>query len=911
MADLAVLGLEIRSDSVPVAGKRLDDFERQAVRTDRTADRVAKTIGRMAAQFAALAAVTFSFNTMIREARAFDAALAEVSTLLPVVEGEIDAIAEASRRMSREFGTTAASQAQAFYQAISAGAGDAAQATELLEVANRTAIGGITQVTVAVDILTTATNAYAASGLTASDAADTLFVGMRAGKTTIDELASTLGRVIPQATAVGLSFDEIVAATAALTTQGQSTEMAVTGLSGIMTQLLKPSSQAVDLAKELGIEFSATAAQTMGLAGFMEYLVEATGGSQEALAMLFGSTEALRAVFSLAGQGGEKFNDILADMEDRAGAADEAFNRVSQSLDQRLNVALSTIADVALGMGMTLLEYVVPGLEAAANAAQFLADNSGTVGEIAIIAGAGLGTYAVAATGAAVATGTFTAAIGLLGTTIAVLTGPAGALALAAAGIAFMVIKMGDVKSPAEEAADAIDEVDKALNDVKDSEPAHTMALMKTIQAHLDAANAALANAMAEREYLSARRDTLHFLGEDLPGGGGGQDIYDRTVQNNASEIERLMTLIGDLEARRRALGETLMDPVGGAITDEDWSEFNNPPKLPGKTPLKLGGGSAPQLNAYQEATQAVLDNIAALERQQQAFGLSETAADRFNTAMDLLGAAQEAGIPITDELIGEINELADAHAVAGEAARKMADEERKANEQLEFNRNTFNGFFQDMKNGLIEGKSFWQALGDAGANALDKITSRLLEMATDGLFDMLMGAFGGAFGGSLGGSFVPSGYVSGGYYPGLAGGGVGASGSFVPHALGDIYNSPGLSAYSGQVVSSPTFFPFANGIGLMGEAGPEAIMPLRRGPDGRLGVAANGNGAGSGSVLTVRFVDDSGKEVAQAKVQDGSAQSLDVTLDQIVARKIASPGSETSRALQQRYGLNGRLASR
>ncbi|MNY08783.1 hypothetical protein D3C86_1416550 [compost metagenome] len=46
-------------------------------------------------------------------------------------------------------------------------------------------------------------------------------------------------------------------------------------------------------------------------------------------------------------------------------------------------------------------------------------------------------------------------------------------------------------------------------------------------------------------------------------------------------------------------------------------------------------------------------------------------------------------------------------------------------------------------------------------------------------------------------------------------------------------------------MVGKPTFFPFANGIGLMGEAGPEAIMPLRRGSDGRLGVSAQGASGG------------------------------------------------------------------
>lgn len=70
--------------------------------------------------------------------------------------------------------------------------------------------------------------------------------------------------------------------------------------------------------------------------------------------------------------------------------------------------------------------------------------------------------------------------------------------------------------------------------------------------------------------------------------------------------------------------------------------------------------------------------------------------------------------------------------------------------------------------------------------------------------------------------------------------------GGVTANANGGVYNSPGLSAYSGQVVSKPTLFPFARGAGLMGEAGPEAILPLRRGIDGKLGVvAATGRSGG------------------------------------------------------------------
>ncbi|MBI1234778.1 MAG: phage tail tape measure protein [Alphaproteobacteria bacterium] len=403
--DIAELGYRVDSSDAARATGDLRGMEQQADRTERSAERLGREaaqtgrqlrsmgsavafldgpLGGVASRFRAIGTLVGQVGVAVagamvliggasllasnlgqgsRDAMTFSQSIAEVSTLLPVVEGQIDDITGASQRLGVEYGTGGIQQARAFYQAISAGAGDAAAATELLDVANRAAIGGVSDAFTAVDILTTATNAYAASNLSAADAADILFVGVRAGKTNFDSLASTLGRVIPQATAIGIGFDEVVASVAALTTQGQSTEMAVTGISGALTQLLRPSQQAIELAQQLGIDFSATAVEARGLAGFMDYLVEATGGSNEVMAELFGSTEALRAVFSLAGQGGVRFNEIMDQMAERAGAADEAYERMSGNLQLRWNRIMAQSGEWARQGGEALLNVLVPALE--------------------------------------------------------------------------------------------------------------------------------------------------------------------------------------------------------------------------------------------------------------------------------------------------------------------------------------------------------------------------------------------------------------------------------------------------------------------------------------------------------------------------------------------------------------------
>lgn len=94
----------------------------------------------------------------------------------------------------------------------------------------------------------------------------------------------------------------------------------------------------------------------------------------------------------------------------------------------------------------------------------------------------------------------------------------------------------------------------------------------------------------------------------------------------------------------------------------------------------------------------------------------------------------------------------------------------------------------------------------------------------------------------------------------------------FTPNAKGGVYNSPSLSAYSGQVVHTPTMFAFAKGAGVMGEAGPEGIFPLRRGIDGKLGVVAKLAGGGDGVVqhfsITIQNDGSNGQMGRQATQQ-------------------------------------------
>lgn len=156
--------------------------------------------------------------------------------------------------------------------------------------------------------------------------------------------------------------------------------------------------------------------------------------------------------------------------------------------------------------------------------------------------------------------------------------------------------------------------------------------------------------------------------------------------------------------------------------------------------PLGLGG-AAGKLNAYQEAVKAVREGIQTLEQQAFAFGLSETAATRFNTAMDLLRAAEEAKLPITGALIDQINGLADAYALAEERTRLLQQQQQLA---VDIN-NTLASSFSSMFMGIIDGsKSAGQAIGD--------LLKSLGQLLINNAFMML---FGGGSGGGIGGGIA------------------------------------------------------------------------------------------------------------------------------------------------------------
>lgn len=271
----------------------------------------------------------------------------------------------------------------------------------------------------------------------------------------------------------------------------------------------------------------------------------------------------------------------------------------------------------------------------------------------------------------------------------------------------------------------------------------------------------------------------------------------------------------------------------------------------------KKSGGRGERESDYERTIRRIREQTEATKEDTRVVDLSTYARERQSAVQDILTAAQRDGLEVgkafanaqelinasTDKLspalVAErqrILDVAGAYAQAQADAEKAEEAQRKFKAAMEFAKETTRGFFDDFKSSLENGATVWEAFADAALNALDKVVDKLLGDVLDAIFDV------NNSGGAGGTNWLSS--LFGGLF---GGGGASAdpwSGMRVANAVGNVYRSRSLSAYSNQIVDKPTYFAFAKGAGLMGEAGPEAIMPLRRDATGRLGVSASGQAA-------------------------------------------------------------------
>lgn len=219
--------------------------------------------------------------------------LASVETIADTSAKSMSTIKQEIRDTSDELGVSAKDVSDAYYQIISATA-DTENAVELVDASMRLKIAGnVSDATATADVLTTIINAYKLQLTDAESVSDKLFETTRLGKTTMAELSSSLGSVVPVAANAGVSLDELLSDLIVLTRNGLSTDMAVTALRGALTSIISPSEEAKEVTGVLGVAWNAATLESKGFTNMLADLGTALDNTEPKYAALSGELDSV------------------------------------------------------------------------------------------------------------------------------------------------------------------------------------------------------------------------------------------------------------------------------------------------------------------------------------------------------------------------------------------------------------------------------------------------------------------------------------------------------------------------------------------------------------------------------------------------------------------------------------------
>lgn len=341
------------ADTIASVNKQAKDFQKQMSDWGFMAQGLDQAVGLVKGLENAIGDITAKYES-------FDKSMRAANTMAGKSGKELDNLKESVRELSKEVPVARDALANGLYQVISNGAPED-NWMEFLEKSARSSVGGIADLGQTVTVTSTILKNYALDWEKAGEIQDKIQLTAKNGETSFEQLAAALPRVSGNASALGVSVDELMASFATLTGVSGNTAEVSTQLAAVFTALLKPSKEASTLAAEMGIQFDAASIKAAG--GFSNFLTKlkdsvaaysAASGEleQSVMAKLFGSAESLRALGPLMGNLSEKFGENVDAMVESAGTMDTAFEEMAGSADAQRQVWENMYASIMDNVGV-------------------------------------------------------------------------------------------------------------------------------------------------------------------------------------------------------------------------------------------------------------------------------------------------------------------------------------------------------------------------------------------------------------------------------------------------------------------------------------------------------------------------------------------------------------------------------
>ena len=294
----------------------------------------------------------------------FEASMSKITGLVGIGEDVVAGWGESIKSLVPVVGISATKLADAMYFIASAGL-RGQDALDALTVSARASAAGLGETTVIADLVTSAMNAYGSDILGAAKATDILVASVREGKADAPAFASAMGAILPIASSMGVQFDEVGAAIAAMTRTGTDANTAATQLKGILASLLKPTEEAEKALIGMGTSSAQLRddLKNKGLLSVLQELSEKTDGDAAAMSEILPNIRALSGMLDLMGGNAEDNIAIFKSLEDTTGSLDKAFAAAEQTTKLKFNKSIEGLKASLLGIGDSVKEGVLPMLE--------------------------------------------------------------------------------------------------------------------------------------------------------------------------------------------------------------------------------------------------------------------------------------------------------------------------------------------------------------------------------------------------------------------------------------------------------------------------------------------------------------------------------------------------------------------
>ena len=475
-------------------------------------------------------------------AAGFETSMAKVSTLADTTKVPLETLKAQFLELSSETGVAVGAIAEAAYQAMSAGV-DTADVVDFVATATKTSAAGFTEASTAVNVLTTAINAYKLEGTEAERVASMLMKTQDEGKTSVGELAQNMGRVIPVASAYKVNLENITTAYAILTKDSANTAISTTNLAAMLDELGKKGSNVAGILEEqTGKSFAELMGSGSNLGDVMAILSESVDGDTTAFKNLWSSSTAGLAAFTLLDAGTERFSETLNKMADSSGTVDKNFKIMADTTEfahQRMTTAAENLK-IAVGdqLNPALEKLYTTGADAFTWAADFVEESPWIVNAIIGVT-AGFGTMA-----AAVAIYEHKAELAAAKTAILNAVMNANPAVFVAAGIVGLVAAVGSYIASIDSAGE---ETKAFIESLEDSKTAYEelSAAMEEEQASTSASLAALENLLAVEEKSATQKENIKQLVDELNEAVPGLGLaYDETADSINMTTDALGAMI-------------------------------------------------------------------------------------------------------------------------------------------------------------------------------------------------------------------------------------------------------------------------------------------------------------------------------------------------------------------------------